>query len=390
MVQGEGEQAFPELLRAIEGKEELASVRGISYRTGGSFTHTPPRPAAKLNDLPYPSLKFTPKHRSWYFPGEHASVIETARGCPFTCDFCIVTAYFQHAWQRRTNDSLIEQIKKIKYELGVNHFYFLDESWGIQYSEYMEFCQRLIDEKLDIRWYPSGMRTDTIVKHPDLVALAARAGMYGTLVGFESYSDSTLDSVHKQSSTNNNRRASEIMRANDMIVYGVHIYGLPGEKSFRATYEEGRRRSDIFCISMFSLLPGTPLFKRAETEKTLLKIPIEKRLYPYSYFMRGEGRDQKRMTREFMWWHLRYHISLRNLLETVFSSGVKRRFKIADYVSCIQYAYFMLFQKAARILSRWTGDDIDWRNAPPAPRADPSRFQDLPAGSYPLSPHTPH
>ena len=218
VVRGEGEKTFPELLDAIEKKSPLENIPGINYFKNGCLASAPDRPLTPLQELPFPSLDFVPRFPSWYFPGQYASVIETARGCPYHCDFCIVTAYFQHKWQRRSNDSLIDQIKKIKGNLGVNHFYFIDESWGIQPDQYGEFCQRLIDEKLDIKWYPSGMRTDTIVKNPGLVKLAARAGMYGTLIGFESYTEQTLSDVHKQSSIGNNRRASEIFRENNLVV----------------------------------------------------------------------------------------------------------------------------------------------------------------------------
>lgn len=345
IVRGEGEITFPELLDAIEGRRALSSVLGISYMENGEFKETAERTQSKLNDLPFPSLKFVPKHKSFYFPGKYASVIETARGCPFHCNFCIVTAYFHQKWYRRDNEKIINEIKNLKYNLGIEHFYFLDESWGISPDEYGDLCQRMIDEKLNIKWYPSGMRTDTIVKNPELVKLASRAGMYGTLVGFESYTEKTLSDANKQSNISNNRKASEIMRANNLIVYGVHIYGLPGEQSFKPTYKEGRKRSDVFCISMFSLLPGTPLFKTAEEQGNAVKIPIEKRLYPYSYFMAGEGRDMAKMTLNFMFWHLRYHISPRTILDTIFSRGVKRRFKIADYLSCFQYAFFLFLRK---------------------------------------------
>lgn len=347
VVRGEGEITFPALLAAIAKGTPVRDVAGVSFLAKGVLVSAPDRPEAKLDDLPFPSLEFVPKHPSWFFPGKQTSVIETARGCPFQCEFCIVTSYFHHRWHRRNNDAIIAQIKKIKYGLGVDHFYFLDESWGIDAPEYAEFCRKLLDEKLDIKWFPSGMRTDTIVKHPDLVALAAKAGMYGALIGFESYTDKTLTDVSKQSSIANNKKASEIFRKNGLVVFGVHIYGLPGEDDFSPTYRWGRKLSDVFCISMFSLLPGTPLFKKAEAENLVEKIPRETRLYPYSYWMTGPGRDRRAMTRRFMLWHLRYHISPRNLWETLVSKGIHRRFKLADYASCVQY-FFLYFLKKLR------------------------------------------
>jgi anaerobic magnesium-protoporphyrin IX monomethyl ester cyclase len=345
VVRGEGEVTFPELIDAIAGRKRPDDVPGISYLEGGRFLSTPDRPAADLNSLPFPSLEFVPSRKSWFFPGKLTSVIETARGCPYSCDFCSVTAFFRQTWQKRGNSELIEEIKRLKNGLGIEHFYFIDECWGIRPEEYADFCRRLIAGKLNIRWFPSGMRTDTIVKNPGLIKLAAGAGMYGALIGFESYTDRTLSTVHKQQSASDNIRASEIMRENGLVVYGTHIYGLPGETSFWPTFREGSRRSDVLSISMFSLLPGTPLFKKAGQAGLIEKIPLEKRFYPYSYFMKGEGKDLRKMTLRFLLWHLLYRINPVQLWETMVSTGVKRRFKLIDYLSCVQYCYFYMMRK---------------------------------------------
>ena len=94
-----------------------------------------------------------------------------------------------------------------------------------------------------------------------------------------------------------------------------------------------------------ALLPGTALFDKAKADGTLEKIPPDERLYPYSYFLTGQGRDRARMTLEFLLWHLRYHLSPKNLTDTFRARGVLWRFKLADYLSCIQYAVLLILGK---------------------------------------------
>ena len=349
IVRGEGEVTFPELVDAVKGRRELKTVNGISYLENGRYRKTPDRQTADLDSLPFPSPEFVPRYKSWYFPGKYASVIEMSRGCPYACDFCSVTSFFGNKWRKRGNPGLILEIKRLKNLLGVEHFYFIDECWGVKPEEYADFCRRLIDEKLSIRWFPSGIRTDTIVRNPELIKLAAKAGMYGALVGFESYSAPTLSSVNKQSSVSDNIRASRIMRDNGLIVYGTHIYGLPGEKSFWPTFREGRRRSDVLNISMFSLLPGTPLFLKAERQNRIGRIPVENRLYPYSFFLKEDGRATTRGARYFLLWHLLYRIDPWNVWKTLTATGVKKRFKLMDYISCLRYCWSYLAQKVATL-----------------------------------------
>jgi radical SAM superfamily enzyme YgiQ (UPF0313 family) len=54
IIRGEGESTFSELLDAMEGKRGLESVRGLSYRKDGVFTHNSPRPAEDMDKLKLP------------------------------------------------------------------------------------------------------------------------------------------------------------------------------------------------------------------------------------------------------------------------------------------------------------------------------------------------
>lgn len=345
VVRGEGEVTFPELLDAIAGRRAPGTVPGVSYLDNGRYRRTPDRPAADLGSLPFPSPEFAPRYKSWYFPGKLSSVLEVSRGCPYSCDFCSVTSFFGRQWRKRDNSALIAEIKRLKRSLGVEHFYFIDECWGVRPEEYADLCRRMIDEELNIRRFPSGIRTDTIVRNPELIKLAARAGMYGALVGFESYTEPALSSVNKQSCVSDNIRASRIMRDNGLIVYGTHIYGLPGEKSFWPTFREGRRCSDVMNISKFALLPGTPLFRQAWSQGRIGKIPVKNRFYPYSYFLTSGDRSESAGTRSFLLWHLLYRVDPWNVWKTLSATGVKKRFKLMDYISCLRYFWFYLAQK---------------------------------------------
>jgi radical SAM superfamily enzyme YgiQ (UPF0313 family) len=83
LVINDGEQTMVDLVAAIDrGSAALASIPGIAWRApDGGWTETPSRPLADLNDLPSP-------YEMGLVPRGGLAVLQTYRGCPFTCSFC--------------------------------------------------------------------------------------------------------------------------------------------------------------------------------------------------------------------------------------------------------------------------------------------------------------
>lgn len=347
VVQGEGEITFPELVRALAAnRSDFSGIPGLIYRQDGRAVATAPRPfLPHLDQSPFPLLKHLPRLRSWHFPGAWASVIETSRGCPFACEFCMVTTFWQRSYRKRSNARILAELLKIRDETGAIHLYFIDDSFGLRVDEYTELCQMMVDANLGLKWFSNGIRADVIAKNPELIRLAARAGLFGALVGFESYSDEVLDSVRKETSRALNARASEVLRRNNVISYGVHVFGLPGETSFEPTYRQGARNSDIFSASMLSVIPGTPLYDRCAAESVADRIPTDRRYYPYSVFLKGASRRYRRMTLVYLGYILRYHLSPLTLRKALASRGVLRRMWLLDYLSCVQYVCYLVARK---------------------------------------------
>ena len=79
----DGEQTMVDIVTAAERDASgLAGVPGIALRApGGGWTETPPRPLGNLNELPSP-------YEMDLVPSGGLAVLQTYRGCPFTCSFC--------------------------------------------------------------------------------------------------------------------------------------------------------------------------------------------------------------------------------------------------------------------------------------------------------------
>ncbi|MCX6732690.1 MAG: radical SAM protein [Candidatus Roizmanbacteria bacterium] len=85
IVRGEGEETFLELIQYLVLKKgEIKDIQGISHIKNRKIVHNPERSLMELSKIPSPYLN------------EHVDLkvkqrftIETSRGCPFTCTYCL-------------------------------------------------------------------------------------------------------------------------------------------------------------------------------------------------------------------------------------------------------------------------------------------------------------
>jgi len=267
VVRGEGETTIPELL----WKGATESVAGISYLDGQTIKRTSDRTRIKsLDDSPFPRWDLMPLRKSLWFKGRFTGSVETSRGCPFTCNFCAVTSFWEASFRVKSPERIVEEME-ILSRSGRTHLYMADDNFGMGTKHHVALFELMIKRKLDVRFFAQ-MRTDTVGKHPDLMALAARAGQYGALIGFDTYDPATFHHIEKIGSIELNRKCAEVLRKNKIMIYGSHIYGLPNQKhpmEFWPTFTQGRKNSDLFRMPHFSLLPGTKLYDDTITEEAI-------------------------------------------------------------------------------------------------------------------------
>ena len=104
VVVGEGEYTVRELVNAFSSDSPLSNVKGIIYNENGNQIKNQPRILLKnINDLPFFARHLTEEFRKKYYLGIRTSLacLETARGCPFKCDFCSVWNFYGGSSLRR-------------------------------------------------------------------------------------------------------------------------------------------------------------------------------------------------------------------------------------------------------------------------------------------------
>lgn len=348
VIRGEGELTLKELLEAInEGTYNCKTIQGISFYQEDSVYRTNDRPKIKnLDDSPIPNIDLMPPRKSRWFPGRLSGSIETSRGCPYDCNFCAVTSFWDRSFREKSNDRIIEEMKFLS-SYGRTHLYLADDSFGMNVKKHTDLFERILREGLNVKFFAQ-MRTDTIALHPEMVALAASAGLYGALIGFDTYEPDTFHHVAKIGSVDLNLKCTELMRKNKIMIFGTHIYALPSQKKpldFARTFWTGRKNSDLFRMPHFSMLPGTKVYGEMITKEM---IENRKGASDFRLFIRSEKEQAK-----FKRWYIIFNLFNMLLPDEIFKALFHRNrnvrtIKLYGYIGTFRY-YFYRALRALRL-----------------------------------------
>jgi radical SAM superfamily enzyme YgiQ (UPF0313 family) len=197
------------------------------------------------------------------------NVVQTTRGCPFSCDFCSVHVMNGHRLRHRPVDAVVREVERF-LEQDRRIFFFLDDTVNADEAYAGELFSRLAP--LKIRWV--GQSTTALGENPALLETFARSGCGALLVGIESLADESNQAHHKfHNPAARQARCIRAIREAGICVYGSFIYGLDGDTPGMAgTIEEFIERTgiDVPGINLLRPIPGTGVFDRLADEGRLL------------------------------------------------------------------------------------------------------------------------
>lgn len=272
-VLGEGDETIYELGKAVSENGRFDEIRGIVFRDGNRIVRTPPRSLIRdLDTLPLPAMDLVDGSKyTFKVFGDDSSVmcIETSRGCPYACDFCSVTPTWGNRWRNKSNGRILEEMDLAK-RLGYDWIFFTDDIFVVYPNvKHREELFRSINAKgLDTKWIVQ-MRADVTSRNPDLIRLAAKAGMSISFLGVESGSEEILKKMHKGEFTPQSVDAVKVLSENGIVVLIGMMIGAPYERfsdilaSLKFSRELSRGGADAIQFSIYTPLPGTRVFDDA-------------------------------------------------------------------------------------------------------------------------------
>jgi len=269
VVRNEGEYSFRSLIDYLSGDAALDSVRGVSRLGGdGSIVRAPDEPfITDLDSLPLPARELLNlKHYNERMNGRPMTTLITSRGCPFNCDFCASSEFFGIRWRARSVESILAEIELLYEKYGYRALCFVEDNFTMDPARAIELSERIMAKNWDLIW-EAWSRVDTIVKHPEMIKIMARAGFKWTFVGFESGSQEVLDGYGKKTVAGDAFRAMEILRSNGVQATGAFILGAVNDTK-RTIDETIRFAKDLnprkVQFSILTPYPGTKLYEQVE------------------------------------------------------------------------------------------------------------------------------
>ena len=262
IVIGEGEQTFKQLLSAIASGSDFTEVPGIAYRKDESILMNPQQNKLDLKELPSPyRFEEDLPHLS-----KRVTYLETSRGCPFSCQFCLSSIEVGVRYFDR------EKVKEdIRYLManGAKTIKFVDRTFNISRSYAMEMFRFLIDEHLPGTVFQFEITAD--IMRPEVIQFLndeAPAGLFRFEIGVQSTNDYTNELVMRKQNFDKLKRTVTMVKEGGKIDQHLDlIAGLPEEdyQSFKKTFNDVfAMRPEELQLGFLKMLRGTGLRLRAE------------------------------------------------------------------------------------------------------------------------------
>ena len=265
VVIGLGKASLRELVEAIAAGDPQRPIDGVARTTPGRQLAYTPRSFgdADLAAARPPRYDLVARYREQYFLpklGVQLGAVVSAYGCPYSCSFCCIESQCGGRYLHHEIDAVVRDIRALE---GVPFVRLVDANTFGNLAHARALARRLKAEQLG-RHFLADVRSDTVVRHPDLLQEWKDAGLRSVVIGFEEIGDERLGSLNKNNSAANNREAIAILREIGISIIGDFIVDPDfGEEQFEALscYLE-ENPIDLPMLTVLTPLPGTELYRQ--------------------------------------------------------------------------------------------------------------------------------
>ena len=198
----------------------------------------------------------------------HVVPLETGRGCPYGCEFCTVTGFFGDSIRFRTNESVVEELLRLKArarrERGQIAVFFIDDNLAINVKRTKSLLRDIIAAGAQLPWV--AQISANLLRDEELVDLIAESGGKWVFIGMESIDPANMADVNKNFSKPSEYGAvlERLARRN---VYAItsFIFGMDNDAPGVADRTLSEIQSWPPGLPVFGQLtpfPATPLYDR--------------------------------------------------------------------------------------------------------------------------------
>lgn len=269
VVRGEGDETIVELLDCLKNGRDIKTIAGISYKNpAGKVIHNPKREFVKNIDLPqdvsllheYGEVDVKVYGRN---PVLHLQVIQTSRGCPFNCKFCVAPEELGTGYRTKSITTVLKDIENGIAGTKNRSFMIVDNEFTIKRKRTEELLKAIIgkyDDSLNLIVFA---RTE-IGRQPEILKLMKKAGVKMLFLGIESVNEETLNFYRK-------RQTLEEIKRNVKHIHdaGINTMGSTILGSDYDTPGKIRNSADFFIENRFNHAHFYSLYEIPTKQKIL-------------------------------------------------------------------------------------------------------------------------
>jgi methyltransferase len=257
VVLGEGAEPLCHLVGEIERRGVCGVAPGVVPYNDRLGQNDFPK-LRTFNEVPAPDRTLLARNQERYFHSIYnpVALMRFSVGCPYQCSFCVL-------WRMTERRYVTKEIPRVVSELAdisVENVYVVDDEAFIQ-PQRMLMLADAIDQSGIHKRYHMYVRTDTAVRHPDVIARWAEIGLDSVLVGAESMSDSELQDYAKGTTVTQTDEAVRLFHGLGIKVRANFIVRpeYTREDFTRLSHSVEKLNIDLPTFAVLTPLPGTRL-----------------------------------------------------------------------------------------------------------------------------------
>jgi anaerobic magnesium-protoporphyrin IX monomethyl ester cyclase len=259
-IEGEAEEAFVELAKAIKERRPVDSIGGLIYKKDGEIRSNGPVIIADLDSIPQPAWHLLPMQKYKCIIAEKPFMtMITSRGCPYQCGFCFKSD--SDRINRRHNPKrIVDEIESCIKRYNIREVMFYDDTFTLKREHVEAICNEIIRRKIKIKWEAP---TRLNVVDENLLRLMKKAGCFRLRYGIESGDPRILKVMNKGISLDLALRVFRLTRKVGIQRFAYFIIGYYSdtEESIRRTIDFAKKLDpDWVMFTAATPLPKTNLF----------------------------------------------------------------------------------------------------------------------------------
>lgn len=268
VVTGLGKLIFRQLIDALEAEKDV-NISGILNIRDGKPQPFMPRTytTADLVDDRPPRYDLVRQHRDTYVMsgvGGKTGFVASAFGCTHHCVFCCIPNMTGNRYLLHSNQAVVRDVRALD-EVGTIRLVDANTFGNADLAR--DLARMLMDAGVS-KPLVADVRSDTVVKHPELFELWHRAGLRVAVIGFEEINDQRLSQLNKRNTVQTNIAATRILKDLGIRIVGDFIVSPDYTEAEFGQLQTFIDHSDIDLPipAILTPIPGTPLHQRMASE----------------------------------------------------------------------------------------------------------------------------